>query len=537
MSSSKYADLPDIDTFSPDVFETSSPDSPSGAARKIRGVTPSSSSGSESDDPDASFVSATDRPSKRKGGGAGGASGLPSSSSLSGLAAAKKGGRTEDAGTEAIEAIERSRMNVGEATRRFRQGTGADASGVDFSDQLTSARRKRAQKYPPQSVLEVGYYGQERAGLRSYQGVSPVGSASESRAERLQRLKMESEELEKELKEEQDSRGQEWSDSNNASEQERGRERGQGADARMLDQLRQLKGDLNRFDGILSGRTASDSLDAQAWQTQARTLLGQLKEMNLTDARGVANVGDTSARIKPHNVGASSELAGLESRLHELEQLVGVGALLESSESPPHPLLPTLSRVEHLVTLLAHPRHLDSISRRIKVLVSELERAQEARRKLGFSASISNVGQGGVLISTAAEQQQQQQQQQQHRDQGDEDAAGDAQKSGLSLEQRRSLDSLFPVMERIDGLLPIIPAILSRLQTLQDLHSSAGTFAKDLDGLREMQNTLGAGETDLRTLLSGVRDSLESNRTRVQGNLQSVGQRLDELQARVQRLG
>ncbi|CEH17848.1 Putative dynamitin [Ceraceosorus bombacis] len=499
MSSSKYADLPDIDTFSPDVFETSSPDSPSGAAQKIRGVTPSSSSGSESDDPDASFVSATDRPSKRKGGGAGGANALPSSSSLSGLATAKKAGRTEDAGHEAIEAIERSRMNVGEATRCFRQGTGADASGVDFSDQLPSARRKRAQKYPPKSVLEVGYYGQERAGLRSYQSVSPVGSASESRAERLQRLKMESEELERELKEEQDSRGQEWSDSNNASEQERGRERGQGADARMLDQLRQLKGDLNRFDGILSGKRASDSLDAQAWQTQARTLLGQLKEMNLADARGVASVGDTSARIKPHNVGASSELAALESRLHELEQLVGVGALLESSESPPHPLLPTLSRVEHLVTLLAHPRHLDSISRRIKVLVSELERAQEARRKLGFSASISN--------------------------------------SGLSLDQRKRLDSLFPVMERIDGLLPLIPAILSRLQTLQDLHSSAGTFAKDLDGLRESQNALGAGETDLRTLLSGVRDSLESNGMRVQGNLQSVAQRLDDLQARVQRLG
>ncbi|KAH9894900.1 hypothetical protein C8Q73DRAFT_645251 [Cubamyces lactineus] len=213
------------------------------------------------------------------------------------------------------------------------------------------------------------------------------------------------------------------------------------------------------------------------------------------------------------------DIAEMDRRVGELEKLVGSSSATLDELSPlPPPLLPLLTRLNAQLALLTQPRHIDSISRRIKLLNAELERTSStsnqahnasqrrgAHHPPGHTGSVSSPSSAAPPATPTA--------------------------SSVALQEQ-----LAPVLTRLAPLLPHIPHILTRLRTLSTLHTSAAGFQKTLEGLEEEQRRVRAALEELQRAVDGVEKSLADNEKLVKGNvreledrIEDVGRRMDDL--------
>ncbi|KAG6891746.1 hypothetical protein C0992_006167 [Termitomyces sp. T32_za158] len=194
-------------------------------------------------------------------------------------------------------------------------------------------------------------------------------------------------------------------------------------------------------------------------------------------------------------------IAEMDRRVGELEKLVGSSsASLDETTPLPPPLLPLITRLNSQLTFLAQPRHLDSISRRLKILQSDLERANAAQQQ-------------------AARRQLQQ---------PESDATTPA--------PQHIQDTVLPILSRLGPALPQIPHILTRLRTLATLHTSAAEFEETLRGVEEEQRKMHETLAELDGAVSRVEKSLEENRGVVRGNVSGLESRVDSLLNRIEEL-
>lgn len=155
-----------------------------------------------------------------------------------------------------------------------------------------------------------------------------------------------------------------------------------------------------------------------------------------------------------------------------------------------------ITRLNNQLTLLTQPRHIDSISRRLKLLLSDLDRAsasQHHRRHPSQSSPASS-------STTTSE-------------------------------------TLLPLLTRLGPSLPHIPHILTRLRTLSSLHASAAEFQSTLESLEEEQRKTREALGDLSGAISGVETSLESNQKIVRGNVEGLEERVEMLLRKLQEVG
>ncbi|KAF9245040.1 Dynamitin-domain-containing protein [Melanogaster broomeanus] len=193
----------------------------------------------------------------------------------------------------------------------------------------------------------------------------------------------------------------------------------------------------------------------------------------------------------------------MDRRVGELEKLVGsVSATLDETAPLTPPLLPMLMRLNNQLTLLTQPRHIDSVSRRLKLLLSDLERVSasqaQKRQQAGTGQPIGGTGASGSL--TAAQ------------------------------------DAVLPLLSRLTPSLPHIPHILTRLRTLSTLHGSAAEFQSTMTSLEEEQNRTREALEALKGAVTDVEASLEANRSTVAGNVKSLEDRVDIVLSRLEEL-
>ncbi|RDX47109.1 hypothetical protein OH76DRAFT_1442187 [Lentinus brumalis] len=210
------------------------------------------------------------------------------------------------------------------------------------------------------------------------------------------------------------------------------------------------------------------------------------------------------------------DIAEMDRRVGELEKLVGSSstALDELSPLPP-PLLPLLTRLNAQLSLLTQPRHIDSISRRIKLLNSEFERTSSSS---GGQAHHGTQRRGAHQSGSSAV------------------ASPSASTSGSPASNASNTalqEQLAPVLTRLAPLLPHIPHILTRLRTLSALHTSAAGFQNTLESLEEEQRRTRAALEDLQRAVEGVEKSLAQNENLVKGNVRELEDRIDGLGRRV----
>ncbi|WAR54990.1 hypothetical protein PtB15_4B608 [Puccinia triticina] len=131
--------------------------------------------------------------------------------------------------------------------------------------------------------------------------------------------------------------------------------------------------------------------------------------------------------------------------------------------SLPPPLLVTIAKLKHQLLLLTQPRHLDSISRRVKVIVTAASSPTP-----GPSPSPSPAGSPS---SPATKLLRPHQRPRRHCPRA----------PLLPPDALHRLDRLYSLLPRLDPLLPLVPHLLSRLCSLAHLHASADSFRARLD--------------------------------------------------------
>ncbi|KAH9961300.1 Dynamitin-domain-containing protein [Russula dissimulans] len=198
------------------------------------------------------------------------------------------------------------------------------------------------------------------------------------------------------------------------------------------------------------------------------------------------------------------DVVEIDRRVGELERLVGSASTsLDESSAMPTPLLPLLTRLNTQLTVLAQPRHLDNISRRLKLLLSDLDRLAATNQQHRRSAAAEG---DGTTNSTAA--------------------------LPASLQEQ-----LAPALARLVPALPQIPHILARLRTLATLHASAAQFGDVLHTLEEEQRQSREALDALTQAVEGVEGSLAENGRVVKGNVTGLEERIDALTKRLDTLG
>ena len=240
------------------------------------------------------------------------------------------------------------------------------------------------------------------------------------------------------------------------------------------------------------------------------------------DAKETKRVDATSNGSRKENTGKPDirSIVEMDRRVGELEKVVGSSsaALDEvpskivaqiklsrinnthySQASPiPPPLLPLVTRLNTQLNLLTQPRHIDSISRRLKLLLSDLDRASASQHHS-------------------------------HRRHPSQ--------SSPSSQPSQIQEQLLPLLTRLGPSLPLIPHILTRLRTLSALHTSAGEFQDTLEGLEEEQKKTREALGELEAAVETVERSLEENRGVVRGNVGGLEGRVDVLLRRLEELG
>ncbi|TFK44577.1 Dynamitin-domain-containing protein [Crucibulum laeve] len=189
----------------------------------------------------------------------------------------------------------------------------------------------------------------------------------------------------------------------------------------------------------------------------------------------------------------------MDKRVGELEKLVGSSRTALDETSPlPSPLLPLINRLNNQLTLLTQPRHIDSVSRRLKLLLSDLDRASASQHHS-------------------------------HRKQSSQPN---------SMPQHSQIqEQLLPLLSRLGPSLPHIPHILTRLRTLSTLHTSASEFQGTLQDLEQEQQKMRESLLELEDAVQKVEKSLDENRSVVKGNVAGLEGRVDALLGRLEELG
>lgn len=171
----------------------------------------------------------------------------------------------------------------------------------------------------------------------------------------------------------------------------------------------------------------------------------------------------------------------------------------------PAPLLPLLTRLNTQLTVLAQPRHLDNISRRLKLLLSDLDRLAAANQQQRRSAAATEGDSSTTTTAPAA--------------------------FPASLQEQ-----LAPALARLVPALPQIPHILARLRTLATLHASAAQFGNTLSALEEEQRQAREALDALNQAIEGVEGSLAENGRVVKGNVTGLEDRIEALTKRLDAL-
>ncbi|TFK75320.1 hypothetical protein BDN72DRAFT_832180 [Pluteus cervinus] len=192
-----------------------------------------------------------------------------------------------------------------------------------------------------------------------------------------------------------------------------------------------------------------------------------------------------------------SEVRGIvemDRRVGDLEKVIGSSTATLDENSPlPPPLLPTITRLNNQITLLTQPRHIDSISRRLKLLVSDLDRASASQHNHRRQASQQNQTSSSTTLQ----------------------------------------DQLLPLLSRLAPSLPHIPHILTRLRTLATLHTAAADFQGTLEGIEADQQKIRDALRELESAVQTVENSLDENRNLVKGNISGLDGRVDQLITRL----
>lgn len=174
------------------------------------------------------------------------------------------------------------------------------------------------------------------------------------------------------------------------------------------------------------------------------------------------------------------------------------------------------TRLNTQLTVLTQPRTIDAISRRLKLLLTDLDKlsahpAGASAAKAVASGLPQANGHASAPSTTGA------------------NPAGLTPASQLQAE-------LTPVLQRLAPHLPSISHILTRLRTLSSLHAAAAEFQRTLSAVENEQTNQRSGMDELLRAIERLEDSVSENGEVARRNVEGLEGRIGGLEERLQAL-
>ncbi|ORZ23985.1 Dynamitin-domain-containing protein [Absidia repens] len=439
------------------------------------------------------------------------------------------------------EHLDRARISHQEASDRFRNSV-VDSNNTDFSDQLTRRKKAMYRTYVRRRPLETN----------EYEILPKEMELEETQLQKFRRLTFEVQELSQALDNEKD-------------DEEKSKDDKAISHAELVSQITYLQNDLGRLHHRIMDSDSSPLDHGQSGTAttygkrvdEAKSLIKQLEAYKAMASSPSPNPDDpatatTTNETKdtngdvvtyelyytPETIKAQQQgrVVDIDDRIAKIEKLVGTSSGQGFDSIPPNftttSLIHSLSKLEQQITLLAQPRHLDTVARRIKVLNSELDRLHElksggntgptGRKDLGYGGLSGLPGSTTTTSASVAA-----------------GGLGDNNKDdqhGLSNDAEEKVTHLFATMEKVDPLLNLTPALLTRLKALQGLHTEAATFGRSVKVISEEQTRMTEEIKSLDTTCELLTKSLKDNEDLINKNVGVIDSRMTDLVQRMEAL-
>jgi len=161
--------------------------------------------------------------------------------------------------------------------------------------------------------------------------------------------------------------------------------------------------------------------------------------------------------------------------------------------------------MEAILNMLSQPDELESASRRVKVVLADLDKAT--------TPSSKTAGLAGARAMSKED-------------------------SSLKLNptDAQKVDALYACLPRIEPLMPLVPPLLTRLRSLAMLHSGASAFQSTLSTLETDAANMKETDVEVKEVLDRLDKGITKQAEVMKANWGSLSERLQQLNERVARL-
>ena len=200
-------------------------------------------------------------------------------------------------------------------------------------------------------------------------------------------------------------------------------------------------------------------------------------------------------RVEPPKSATSvGEILALESRLYNVERLIGVEKEMLTLKASSGSLQTSLNDLKRRINIIHNPEYyIQRVKQDINKLGEETEKL-EARRKL---LEITSTGEG-------------------------------EQKEPLSLEN----DEIYTKLHEIDAINHVVPMLITRLKTLHLVHGDVANVVEVVSSLDETLDGIKADIVSWDTSINTLNSNLKEYETNFEINKGVITKRLDELERR-----
>ncbi|KAI5812176.1 Dynamitin-domain-containing protein [Pyronema omphalodes] len=331
----------------------------------------------------------------------------------------------------------------------------------------------------------------------SYAVSSEVESSSETTSARLARLQREIEELRADIVsgegEDEETKERERRGVEELATALEGLNRGDGAQERLARKMVASLGAVGRVKRTAeeTGEGVEATGDATTTQpTEADKIVekGRSAEYTVTYA---------PAYKASHTLG---RVADFDHRLALLEKALGLSASTLDATPLPPAMLPQLDELSRQLAVLSQSTtsSLDSASRRVKQLTQDTEKLAEARKAAKAAVADDPMENEEMLAK---------------------------------------INALYGVLPAIEGMRPLLPAMLERLRSLRAIHADAGRASETI---RQMEERIEENEAEIQKwteALVKMESVVKENKGQVEENVKMVEGWVKEIEDKMKRLG
>ncbi|KAL9119228.1 MAG: hypothetical protein Q9187_004217 [Circinaria calcarea] len=398
-----------------------------------------------------------------------------------------------------ISGIDRHRLDPDEARTHFLPAR-VHAGDVDFSDRIDGKRKsyqvtsRRRRKGTTREGALVESSDEDDAGPESLQ-------------RKIARLQQEAEEIKVEI-----------------ARQHAGREigaeedNGEDMDKETLDVLSKIMESLNTID-LGPSRTAAGRLGRRVEAAPA---------MDNDKLSGERQKGEKSAETISRAPKLQADqnwvkIADFDTRITLLETILGIDSIPLPTQGRPanKAILPTLDILDRKISTISSssPASLDAVGRRIRQLIQEAEKLDDARKSARASLEALKSSQDERQTISATQ---------------DEAAAI----AGLdNPEQSSKINALFGTLPTIESLAPLLPSVLDRLRSLRLIHADAAAASQSLADVEKRQAEMAEEIRGWREGLEKVEERMRTGEKRLVENTKVIEDWVEDLEGRMGKLG